>query len=92
LNLIAHSIKDQFENVETVYEGNSATYEITTDCGHDASVISEDGTLVCNVKVEFEDASGNNATVTVECKDLKLSKNIRECIQNLAAAAGPVHA
>lgn len=92
LKLIADSIKDQFEKVETVYEGNSATYEITTDCGHDTNAISEDGTLVCNVKVEFEDERGNNALITVECEDTKLANNIKDCIRNLTSAAGPVQA
>mmetsp|Transcript_14155 Transcript_14155/g.20910 ORF Transcript_14155/g.20910 Transcript_14155/m.20910 type:complete len:730 (-) Transcript_14155:23-2212(-) len=92
LKLIADSIKDQFEKVEAVYEGNSATYEITTDCGHDTNALSEDGTLVCNVKVEFEDERGNNALITVECEDSKLANNIKDCIRNLTTAAGPVQA
>jgi cleavage and polyadenylation specificity factor subunit 3 len=90
LKLISDSLKDQFQQVESVYESNRATYEITTDCGYDASVVSEDGTLVCNVSVEFEDDMGNNALITVECADTKLASNVRECIRNLTAAAGPV--
>lgn len=90
LKLIADSLKDQFENVEAVYESNAATYEITTDCGHDASAISEEGTLICSVAVKFEDEKGNNASITVECADKKLANNVRESLRNLAAAAGPV--
>lgn len=90
LKLIADSLKDQFKQVECVYESNRATYEIVTDCGYDASALSEDGTLLCNVTVTFDDDKGNNATVTVECADDKLGSNVRECIRNIAAAAGPV--
>lgn len=91
LQLIAHTLKDQFEQVETVYDGNNhANYEITTDCGFDATALSEEGKLVCNVSVQFEDDKGNNATVTVECGDSKIANHVRECIRNLTAAAGPV--
>jgi cleavage and polyadenylation specificity factor subunit 3 len=90
LKLISDSLKDQFETVESVYESNSATYEITTDCGHDASAVGDDGTLICNVTVQFEDENGNNASITVECADKKLANNVRESLRNLAAAAGPV--
>jgi cleavage and polyadenylation specificity factor subunit 3 len=90
LKLIADALKDQFENVQAIYEGNSALYEITTDCGLDASVMAEDGTLVCNVRAEFEDDKGTNATITVECADTKLGNHVQECIRNLTAAAGPV--
>ena len=92
LKLISDTMKDQFERVDTVYEGNCASYEITTDCGHDTNEIPEDGPLVCNVEVKFEDERGNNATITVECEDTKLANSVRECILNLTAAAGPVQA
>ena len=90
LRLIRDVLLEQFESVEAVYESNSATYEITTDCRLESGVVDDDGSLVCCAKVEFDDDQGTCATVTVECADNKLAQNVRECIQSLAAAAAPL--
>ena len=90
LRLIRDTLLGQFESVEAVYEVNSASYEIMTDCGLESSNVGEDGTLVCTAHVEFADDKGTNAVVTVECVDTKLATNVRECITNLAAAAAPL--
>ena len=90
LKLIGDSLRDQFKEVECVFESNRATYEITTDCGFDTAAVSEDDTLLCHVAVEFDDEFGNNAEVTVECADTKLASHVRDCIRNVAAAAAPL--
>ncbi|KAI2509749.1 Pre-mRNA 3'-end-processing endonuclease polyadenylation factor C-term [Fragilaria crotonensis] len=90
LKLIGNALRDQFKDVESVFESNRASYEITTDCGFDAAAVSEDGTLLCHVVVEFDDEFGNNAEVTVECADAKLASHVRDCIRNVAAAAAPL--
>lgn len=90
LKLIGDSLRDEFKEVECVFESNRATYEITTDCGFDTAAVSEDGTLLCHVAVEFDDEFGNNAEVTVECADTKLASHVRDCIRNVAAAAAPL--
>lgn len=90
LKLIGNALRDQFKDVECVFESNRASYEITTDCGFDAAAVSEDGTLQCHVAVEFDDEFGNNAEVTVECADAKLASHVRDCIRNVAAAAAPL--
>ena len=97
LKLIADTLRDQFQEVECVFESNRATYEITTDGAFDASALL-DGKLVCHVTVEFDhdkenDSSfntSNDAQVTVECADTKLASNVRDCIRNVAAAAAPL--
>jgi hypothetical protein len=84
LRLIKDTLKDQFENVEAVYEGNSATFEITTDTGLDTGVVKENEALVCIAKVSFADSSGRAAEISVECLDHKLASNVQECLRNLA--------
>lgn len=91
LQLIKGILKDQFSNVEAVYEGNTGTYEITTDCGLESRA-SEDGELTCTVKVIFDDATGSYAEITVECEDEKLATNVRECLRNLTVAFAPIKA
>jgi len=90
LRFLCATLKDQFQNVEALYEGRVGTYEIRTDSGLESGVLDEDGTLHCSVRVEFEDESGMNAMISVECKDEKLAANVKECLQNAAAATAPI--
>ena len=90
LRLIRDALKDQFNLVESVFDGNTGTYEITTDCGLEAGAVGEDGVLTCTVNVEFEDNRGGRAEISVECPDKKLAQNVNECLQNLAKAAAPI--
>jgi Pre-mRNA 3'-end-processing endonuclease polyadenylation factor C-term len=90
LRFIYGTLKDQFENVEAVYEGDIGTYEITTDSGHETGVADDDGMVRCSVKVEFVDAYGTNAKISVECKDQKLGANVQECLRNVATAMAPI--
>ena len=86
-----HSIlKEQFERVEAVYEGNKATFEIQTDAGLESNALDDDGVLRCSVHVEFFDELGKDAKVSVESKDEKLASNIRDCLQSAVAAANPI--
>lgn len=91
LRYLKHTLKDQFENVEAVYEGNSATYEIKTDTGLDSGVIHEDDDgLTCTVIVTFDDDTGGLASVKTECIDHKLAKNVQDCITNIATLMNPL--
>jgi cleavage and polyadenylation specificity factor subunit 3 len=91
LRFLKHTLKDQFANVEAVYEGNSATYEIKTDTGLDSEVVLEDDEgLTCTVKVTFDDDTGGLASVKTECIDHKLAKNVQTCITNIATLMNPL--
>jgi hypothetical protein len=90
LRLIRDTLRDQFDQVEAVYEGNVGTYEITTDTGLEAGVADENGVLTCIAKVVFEDSVGGNAEITVECPDQKLASNVQECLRNLASTLVPL--
>ena len=90
LRLIADTLKDQFENVEVVYEGNSASYEIKTDTSLTPGIIQENEHLTCTVNVSFPDDSGGIAEIRVECLDELLAANIQECIRNLTRFAAPL--
>lgn len=91
LRLVRDTLKDQFETVEAVFEGNTGTFEITLDAALESgTTLGEDGTLVCTATVAFDDASGSTAKITVECADKRLGTNVQECLQNLAAAAAPI--
>jgi len=90
LRLIRDVLKDQFEKVEAVYEGNMGTYEITTDSGLESATVNEDGLLTCTAKVAFEDSTGSNAEITVECPDDKLASNVHECLRNIAKTLMPL--
>lgn len=93
LVLIKDTLKDQFEKVEAVYEGNTGTFEILTDSGLEAtSVVNEDGELTCTAKVAFSDETGSNAEITVECTDEKLALHVQECLKGLAATFAPASA
>lgn len=90
LRLIRDTLRDQFQQVEAVYEGNTGIYEITTDCGLEAGSTDENGVLTCTAKVAFADATGGNAEISVECVDKKLATNVQECLQALAVAVAPL--
>jgi hypothetical protein len=90
LRLIKEALKDQFENVEAVYEGKIGTYEITTEIGLEPGTVTEDGFLTCTAKVVFDDANGSGAEITVECPDEKLASNVQECLRNLAVTLAPL--
>jgi cleavage and polyadenylation specificity factor subunit 3 len=91
LRLIKDTLLDQFENVEVVYEGNMATYEIKTDTGLDTGIIQEEEEpLICTAKVSFQDSNGGNAEILVECVDKKLASNVQVCLQNLARGLAPL--
>lgn len=83
-------LSEQFQTVESVYESNKGSFEIITDSGLESGVLNEEGKLTCSVTVEFDDASGSNAKVIVECLDSKLAKNIQEMLRNAVAAASVV--
>lgn len=90
LRFIHDTLKDQFEMVEAIYDGNTGTFEITSDTGLGSGILEEGTSLVCTATVAFDDSSGNTAKITVECSDKRLGNNVQECIQNLAAAAAPI--
>lgn len=88
LILIRDTLKDQFDQVEAVYEGNTGTFEITTDTGLETN--AEDGVLECTAKVTFADDSGSHAEIAVECVDQKLAMHVRECLNGIAASLVPI--
>ena len=90
LRLIKDVLAKQFQQVEAVYEGNIATYEIISDSGLETSTALEDGKLTCAVKVQFTDKSGSDAEVTVECIDKKLASAVQTTLRNLARTLGPL--
>jgi len=83
-------LKEQYENVEGVYERNKATFEIQTDAGLGTDTMDEDGILRCSVQIEFLDTAGTSAKVTVESKDKKLAQNIQDCLHNAVASTNAV--
>lgn len=89
LVLIKDTLKDQFEKVEAVYEGNTGTFEILTDSGLESTAVTEDGELTCTAKVAFADATGSQAEITVECADHKLAQHVQECLKGFAATFVP---
>lgn len=90
LRFLYATLREQFENVEALYEGKRATFEIETDCGFGSDVLSDDGKLHCTVSVEFSDALGTDATILTECKDEKFAGNVRDCLRGVAAATAPI--
>ena len=90
LRFIKNALKDQFETVEAVYEGNVGTFEITTDSGLESGTTNEDGVLTCTAKVAFDDSAGSTAEISVECQDQKLATNVRECLRGLTTAFAPI--
>ena len=90
LKLIADTLRDQFAEVEAVYEGNTGSFEIKTNTDLESGAADEKGAIICTLKVEFDDAMAQNAEISVECPDSKLAANVQDCIKNLAAAAAPL--
>lgn len=90
LRLIKEALKDQFDRVEFVCEGNSASYEITTDTGIDSGLVQEEDPIICTVNASFSNESGGIAEIKVECIDHKLASNVQECLRNLNRATAPL--
>lgn len=89
LRFIRSVLKEQFQNVEAVYDAFKGTYDIVTDTGFEAAS-NVDGTLHCQVIVEFDDALASTAKITVECQDNKIATNIQTTLQNAITAAAAV--
>jgi hypothetical protein len=90
LRFIRTLLKEQFQNVEAVYEGYTGTYEIETDAGLETGVLDDEGKLKCLVKVEFDDASAGTAKISVECLDSKMAANVQSTLHNAVAAAAAI--
>lgn len=91
LRLMHETLKKQFEAVEAVYEGKTASFEIKLDTTLESGVeLGDDGVLICTAKVEFEDDLGVNAIITVECPDKKIATNVQGCLRNLATSLAPI--
>lgn len=90
LRFVYTTLKDQFENVDALFEGNKGSFEITLDASVDDEALDEDGKMRCTVSVEFHDSSGTNATVLTECKDEAVANNVRTCLRNIAEAMAPI--
>jgi hypothetical protein len=89
LRFIRTVLKEQFQNVEAVYDAYRGTYDIFTDMGFEATS-TPDGTLQCQVIVEFDNALASTAKITVECTDQKIASNIQTTLQNAITAAAAV--
>jgi len=90
LRFVCALLKEQFQNVEAVYEGSRATYEIETDAGLESGVLDDEGKLKCMVSVEFDDEAASLAKISVECADKKIATNVQDMLQNAIAAASAV--
>ena len=86
LRFIRSVLKEQFQNVEAIYDAYKGTYDIVTDTGFEAT----DGTLQCQVIVEFDNALASTAKITVECPDHKIASNIQTTLQNAITSAAAV--
>lgn len=87
LRFVRALLKEQFENVEAVYEGYRGTYEIVTDAGLEAGVLDDEGKLKCFVTVECDDAYASIYKITVVCQDQKIAANVQTTLQNAFSAA-----
>merc|ERR1712025_1294481 len=56
--LIKDTLIDQFGKVESVYEGNNASFEINTDTGFEAGIAKDNEQITCNVYASFPDEIG----------------------------------
>lgn len=90
LRFVCALLKEQFQNVEAVYEASRATYEIETDAGLEEGVLDVEGKLKCSVAVEFDDSAASLAKILVECSDKKVATNIQAMLQNAITAASAV--
>lgn len=87
LRFVYGLLKDQFRQVEAVYERNIASFEVVTDSGLESNIVADDdGKLRCNVKVEVDENTGDNAIISIECQDQKLAANIQKTIKNALSA------
>lgn len=91
LRMVNSVLREQFTNVEAIYEGLSASFEIKIVTGYVQSNPDEEADLTCTVRVEFSDQSAADAKVTVESQDDKLAANVRLTIQNTVAASVAVN-
>lgn len=84
-------LKKSFKDIEAVYDVSSASFEFKLDAPLESGIeLDEDGTITCNVKVEFPDERGLDALITVECKDKKIASNIQTMLRNLARTLAPI--
>lgn len=90
LQLINDTLKDQFEQVEVMYEGNTASYEITTDTSLESGIVKDNEQITCTVDVSFADDSGGIAEIRVECLDKQLASNVQHCLRNLTKFMAPL--
>lgn len=81
-------LKDQFQNVDAVYDSNIATFEIVTDSGL-VTTLDEDNEdedngkfLKCLVTVEVDKLAGDKAEIKIECRDEKFAANIQKTLRN----------
>lgn len=90
LRLVNDALEEQFGKVEAVYEGNTASFEITTDTGLESGIVEENEELTCTVNVSFPDDTGGIAEIRVECVDKQLASNIQDCLRNLTRSTAPL--
>lgn len=90
LRFINDTLRDQFGKVEAVYEGNSASYEITTDTSLESGIVKDNEEITCAVNVSFPDHSGGIAEIRVECLDKQLASNVQDCLRNLTRFTAPL--
>jgi hypothetical protein len=90
LKIFHDTLLEQFESIEATFEARKASFEIKTDTRLDSVPLEAGNQLVCNVEIEFEDGNDLDARIKVECSDEKLSKNVQECLKNIAKAVNPL--
>ena len=90
LRLFHDILKEQFENVEAVYDGKKASFEVRTDTGFASDAHEEDGGLLCTATVEFLDDSASDAKISVESKDEKFASNVQGCLRSAASMSKAV--
>lgn len=83
-------LRQQFSDVEVVFEARKATFDITTDAGLDSKALSGGETLTCSVSIEFDDDAGVDGIIRVESVDKRLAKNIQSSLKTAAEAAAPL--
>lgn len=89
LRMLHAVLREQFENVEAVYEGLHGTFDIATDIGL-SNATNEDGVLPCSVRVVFTDSTAASAKIVVESPDERLAANVQRTLQNAVQAATAV--
>jgi Pre-mRNA 3'-end-processing endonuclease polyadenylation factor C-term len=84
LRFVHGLLKDQFREVDAVYEANKASFEILTDSGLESTPVGldEDGKLKCSVSIEVDKDYGDKAKIVIECQDQKLASNIQKTLKN----------